>query len=198
LRELEARLVYKQYLRESSGFPQTGEGRAVSVEAFIQYAKEQGSFLQFMGHIRQLAEQKIGQVADGLGDAVTLTTIHRAKGLEWPVVFMAQCNDGIMPFQAERTGEIDHIEEERRLFYVALTRTKEHLALYCLGEEPISPFLYEANHAAVLPDVATMTRLLAQPDDWSVGDRDWVKAKTAEYHLQRYFEQWFPVELRLT
>lgn len=198
LRELEARLVYKQFLRESSGFPQTGEGRAVSVEAFIEYAKEQGSFLQFMGHIRQLAEQKIGQVADGLGDAVTLTTIHRAKGLEWPVVFLAQCNDGIMPFQAERTGEVDQIEEERRLFYVALTRTKEHLALYCLSEEPLSPFLYEANHAAVLPDVAIMTRLLAQPDDWSVGDRDWVKAKTAEYHLERYFEQWFPVELELT
>jgi DNA helicase II / ATP-dependent DNA helicase PcrA len=198
LRELEARLVYKQFLRESSGFPQTGEGRAVSVEAFIEYARDQGSFLQFMGHIRQLAEQKIGQVADGLGDAVTLTTIHRAKGLEWPVVFMAQCNDGIMPFQAERSGEIDHIEEERRLFYVALTRTKEHLALYCLGEEPLSPFLYEASHESVLPDVATMTRLLAQPDDWSVGDRDWVKAKTAEYHLQRYFEQWFPVKLGLT
>jgi DNA helicase II / ATP-dependent DNA helicase PcrA len=197
LRELEARLVYKQFLRESSGFPQTGEGRAVSVEAFIEYAKEQGSFLQFMGHIRQLAEQKIGQVADGLGDAVTLTTIHRAKGLEWPVVFMAQCNDGIMPFQAERTGEIDHIEEERRLFYVALTRTKEHLALYCLGEEPLSPFLHEANYEPVLKDAAIITRLLARPDDWSQGDRDWVTAKTAEYQLQRYFEQWFPVELSL-
>lgn len=198
LRELEARLVYKQYLRESSGFPQTGEGRAVSVEAFIEYAKEQGSFLQFMGHIRQLAEQKIGQVADGLGDAVTLTTIHRAKGLEWPVVFMAQCNDGIMPFHAERAGEVDQVEEERRLFYVALTRTKEHLALYCLSEEPLSPFLYEANHETVLPDVATMTRLLAQPDDWSVADRDWVQGKTAVYHLQRYFEQWFPLKLKLT
>jgi DNA helicase II / ATP-dependent DNA helicase PcrA len=195
LRELETRLVYKQYLRESSGFPQTGEGRAVSVEAFMQYARDQGSFLQFMGHIRQLAEQKIGQVADGMGDAVTLTTIHRAKGLEWPVVFMAQCNDDIMPFRTERTGDIDVVEEERRLFYVALTRTKEHLSLYCLRDDPLSPFLHEANYEAILPDVTTMTRLLTRPDEWGQGDRDWVQAKTAEFHLQRYFEQWFPLKL---
>ena len=195
LRELEARLVYKQYLRESSGFPQTGEGRAVSVEAFIQYAKEQGSFLQFMGHIRQLADRKIGQVADGMGDAVTLTTIHRAKGLEWPVVFMAQCNDEIMPFRAERNGDLDFLEEERRLFYVALTRTKEHLLLYGLRDDPLSPFLDEADYTAVLQDVATMTHLLTQPDEWSQGDREWMQGKTAVFHLQRYFEQWFPIDL---
>ncbi|MFW6184542.1 MAG: ATP-dependent helicase, partial [Chloroflexota bacterium] len=52
LRDLERRLDYKAYLRESSGFPQTGEGRAVGVEAFIDYARGKGSLLAFMQHIR--------------------------------------------------------------------------------------------------------------------------------------------------
>jgi DNA helicase-2/ATP-dependent DNA helicase PcrA len=61
---------------------------------------------------------------------VILSTIHQAKGLEWSYVFLIWCVDGMIPLQRalkEPSGE----EEERRLFYVALTRAKDQLYLCC-------------------------------------------------------------------
>ena len=57
---------------------------------------------------------------------ISLMTIHAAKGLEFPIVFIAGCEDGIIPHK-NTIGSDREIEEERRLFYVAMTRAKEHL-----------------------------------------------------------------------
>lgn len=59
---------------------------------------------------------------------VTLMTIHSAKGLEFPFVFLMGMEDGLMPH--ERSIKEHNIEEERRLFYVALTRGKRHVTLF--------------------------------------------------------------------
>jgi DNA helicase-2/ATP-dependent DNA helicase PcrA len=59
--------------------------------------------------------------------AVTLATIHAAKGLEWPYVILAGCNEGILP--SKRAVDAGDIEEERRLAYVAITRAREVLTL---------------------------------------------------------------------
>ena len=65
------------------------------------------------------------------GDAVVLMTIHVAKGLEWPVVFISGLEDGLFPSLREREGtnEDAAMEEERRLAYVAITRARERLIL---------------------------------------------------------------------
>ncbi len=61
-------------------------------------------------------------------EKVSLLTLHGAKGLEFPVVFVAGCEQGLIPFA--RDGEhIDNMEEERRLFYVAMTRAMDILCL---------------------------------------------------------------------
>jgi DNA helicase-2/ATP-dependent DNA helicase PcrA len=60
-------------------------------------------------------------------NAVTLATMHAAKGLEWDAVLIPGLVEGIMPIMHARTPEA--IEEERRLLYVAVTRAREHLAL---------------------------------------------------------------------
>jgi DNA helicase-2/ATP-dependent DNA helicase PcrA len=60
-------------------------------------------------------------------DAVTLATMHAAKGLEWDAVLIPCLAEGIMPIVYARTPEA--IEEERRLLYVAVTRAREHLVL---------------------------------------------------------------------
>jgi len=61
-------------------------------------------------------------------EKVTLTTIHAAKGLEFPVVFVVGCEDGLIPLRRDGQATSD-LEEERRLFYVALTRAQELLYL---------------------------------------------------------------------
>ncbi len=87
---------------------------------------------------------------DPRADAVTLTTLHTAKGLEFRVVFIAGVEDGLMPYTGTR-DDVD-IEEERRLFYVGMTRARDELYLlharsrflYGRRTAPLSsPFLRE-------------------------------------------------------
>lgn len=66
--------------------------------------------------------------ADGEMSAVTLMTLHTAKGLEFPVVFLTGLEDGIFP-HVRSLGNPDELEEERRLCYVGLTRARERLFL---------------------------------------------------------------------
>lgn len=81
-------------------------------------------------------------------EGITLCTIHAAKGLEWPTVIVAGCNEGILPSrQSLATGDI---EEERRLMYVAMTRARDRLILAVRPEDdpdrtsPRSRFVQEA------------------------------------------------------
>jgi len=68
---------------------------------------------------------------------IKLMTIHAAKGLEWPVVIVAGCNEGLLPSkQAIATGEI---EQERRLMYVAMTRARDELILAIRPERKEGP-----------------------------------------------------------
>ena len=59
---------------------------------------------------------------------LTLTTIHQAKGLEWEVVFLIGLTEGLFPHQRSMNSN-EQLEEERRLFYVALTRAQQRLIL---------------------------------------------------------------------
>ena len=73
---------------------------------------------------------------------VVLSTLHAAKGLEWDHVFLVGVNDGLLPFGGgsnENNLSPAAIEEERRLFYVGLTRAKRQLHLSTSGAA--SPFL---------------------------------------------------------
>ncbi len=76
-------------------------------------------------------------------DAVVLMTMHSAKGLEFPVVFVVGMEEGIFP-GLRSIGEQEEMEEERRLCYVALTRAKERLVLTCAGQRML--FGHTANN----------------------------------------------------
>ena len=127
--QITAQTRYYIYLDESSNLPEEGAERADNVRelrGLLQYAVEYEQPLHEF-----LAEQALVADVDTLkegADAVTLMTLHSAKGLEFPVVFITGLETGILP-HFRSFEEVDGISEERRLFYVGVTRAKQNLYL---------------------------------------------------------------------
>ncbi|EHR59789.1 ATP-dependent DNA helicase UvrD2 [Saccharomonospora cyanea] len=86
-------------------------------------AGERPALARYVAELEQRASSQHPPVVDG----VTLASLHAAKGLEWDAVFLVGLAEGTVPIQHATTE--DAIEEERRLFYVGVTRAREHLAL---------------------------------------------------------------------
>ena len=76
----------------------------------------------------KIALQTDTDLYDSKAEKVALLTMHAAKGLEFPVVFITGCEKDLIPLRSPE-GAVQNIEEERRLFYVAMTRAKEVLFL---------------------------------------------------------------------
>ena len=96
-----------------------------NVEELIGAAREVASVADFLTDVSLVAD---ADEVDGDDSSLTLMTLHTAKGLEYPVVFIAGMEEGIFP-HLRALGEPDELEEERRLCYVGVTRAKERLYL---------------------------------------------------------------------
>ena len=110
-----------------------GEGKIENVNEFITAALEyekrvadNGDTPTLIGFLEEVFLISDVDKYDEDADAVVLMTVHAAKGLEFPVVFLAGMEDGIFPSQQNRDSE-EEMSEERRLAYVAITRAKEML-----------------------------------------------------------------------
>ena len=132
LTELFIRTGYKAMLT-AEGFE--GEGKIEFVEEFISAAVEYEARCEAAetepttsGFLEEISLISDVDKYDENADAVVLMTVHAAKGLEFPVVFLAGMEDGIFPSQ-QNIGEEDEMSEERRLAYVAITRAKERLVI---------------------------------------------------------------------
>ena len=130
------------------------ENRIENLEEFLTVAIEfeeeyaENSLSQFLEGITLSSD--IDNVEED-EDSVTLMTLHSAKGLEFPVVFLVGMEEGIFPGY-KSISEPKELEEERRLCYVGITRAKEHLYLTCSKQRtifgstsynPVSRFLKE-------------------------------------------------------
>jgi len=96
-------------------------GKSPSVEAFLQEV----ALLTNVDHEYDGAEREAKE-------RLHLSTVHQAKGLEWPVVFVIWVTEGMFP-SSRSVGEAENDAEERRLFYVAVTRAKDELVLCAPG-----------------------------------------------------------------
>jgi len=133
IQELITEIRYVEYLQAEG--PESARDRIENISALIDGAAETviddgGEVgLTPLDHFLQRAMLVAGADAlDPSADAVTLMTLHNAKGLEYPVVFLTGLEDGLFPL-AQSFDDPPKLEEERRLFYVGITRAEEKLFL---------------------------------------------------------------------
>ena len=126
---------YEDYMNEYAQFRRMNPDDLEEVLNQIQEsAKEYHSFEEWFTYIESYGEELRKQMEAGRQQksGVTLTTMHSSKGLEYEVVFVMDINEGVTPHK-KAVKEAD-LEEERRLFYVAVTRAKTYLFLYSVKE----------------------------------------------------------------
>jgi DNA helicase-2/ATP-dependent DNA helicase PcrA len=186
LMKLEERLEYRRYLQRSSSFYEVGAGKAEGVKAFYEYTRDKGTVRGLLAHIETIAQEHLAD-DDDEEKRITIMSIFRAKGLEWPLVFIPDCNEGTQPYSGS-----DNIEEERRLFYVALTRSSRQTNCYLLSTLPTSRFLKDAQHLQVLGAVDEFGKALAvEPDRLTTAQTLVLAKEAAQLGLERYLYGWW-------
>lgn len=175
LTEFIALIKYEEHLSRTAGLTEVGAERREAVETFVRMVGER-TLPAFLTHLDALAALAQRTQDDARG-AVRLMTAFRAKGLEWPVVLIPDC-DG----DTYRPGQGGDPEEERRVFYVALTRARDELHLFCQpvaahqaerGQAvTLTPFLDAPDVQAALDAARTLQQLLGvDPRGWTAADR---------------------------
>jgi DNA helicase II / ATP-dependent DNA helicase PcrA len=130
--ELANKTGYIEMLRAASDAE--SESRLENVQEFIGVAtdfelnSEDNSLSAYLAEVSLLSEQE--NTKKNSGSNVTLMTLHAAKGLEFPIVFLSGMEEGVFPHQRSLdTQDKTQLEEERRLMYVGVTRAEEKLYL---------------------------------------------------------------------
>ena len=145
---------YAQYLE--ANYPDW-KVRVEDVKQLARYSETFSNLEEFLSELSLMGGLRAEDIfARETGEAVILSTVHQAKGLEWKVVFIIWLAENHFPYYKSITRE--EIEEERRLFYVAVTRAKDYLyLLYPLtsGSDPRnflllrpSPFIEEIDNSS--------------------------------------------------
>lgn len=132
LRELVDAVKYGDHLKaEGPDWQERGENVRALIDGAAETVADEGGEVGLtpLDHFLQKATLVAGVDAlDANADAITLMTMHNAKGLEFPVVFITGLEDGLFPL-ARAYDDPTQLEEERRLFYVGITRAEEKLFL---------------------------------------------------------------------
>lgn len=122
---------YEEYLREYANYRRISADSLIEILDELQddaksYPDFDSWFVHMEEYTQELKQQKKQQEMSG--DCVSLATLHSAKGLEYPVVHILDVNEGLMPY---RKAVLDaDIQEERRMFYVGLTRARQEIHIH--------------------------------------------------------------------
>ena len=122
--------VYDEVMRESFD---NYDNRRSDLEELMNYADRFDDILECLGQLSLMSAvdgDPSGSKAELDKEQVVLSSVHQAKGLEWKVVFVISLTDGMFPNGRVLDADDEYmLEEERRLFYVAITRAKDELYL---------------------------------------------------------------------
>lgn len=189
-RELVEGLKLREDVLASSSSASSSARRWENVEQFLRQlerrdAQSKGDMATFSEYLRLLMLRD-GAEAETPGDVVTLSTIHGAKGLEWPHVFLVGLEEGFMPHGrsvSDRATDFvpigrdggDSVEEERRLFYVAVTRARERLYMSrakSRGPAPGSPQALQGSERGTVAKARIPSRFLLGLPPGLIDERD--------------------------
>jgi len=135
-------------LFDKSGYAKTlDEDRVRNVEELISSA-EGKDIKDFLDHISLCT----GMDEIAAGDYISLMTLHNAKGLEFPVVFIIGLEEGVLPYCKAMEGK-DEITEERRLFYVGMTRSRDILWLTGASKRKLYAKVQDQEPSRFLKDI---------------------------------------------
>ena len=129
------RMGYDEFLKEYAAYRKiSSEDLFAVLEEIWQNSKGYGTIREWFEHIESYGKMlKEQNKKNGEKEGVNLMTMHAAKGLEFDTVFVIEANEGSCPYKKATTDE--EIEEERRLFYVAMTRAKRKLVISYVKEK---------------------------------------------------------------
>ena len=129
------RMGYDEFLKEYAAYRKiSSEDLFAVLEEIWQNSKGYGTIKEWFDHIESYGKMlKEQNKKNGEKEGVNLMTMHAAKGLEFDTVFVIEANEGSCPYKKATADE--EIEEERRLFYVAMTRAKRKLVISYVKEK---------------------------------------------------------------
>ena len=129
------RMGYDEFLKEYAAYRKiSSEDLFALLEEIWQNSKGYGTIKEWFEHIESYGKMlKEQNKKNGEKERVNLMTMHAAKGLEFDTVFVIEANEGSCPYKKATADE--EIEEERRLFYVAMTRAKRKLVISYVKEK---------------------------------------------------------------
>lgn len=134
LEHLVSDLRYNEWLTRDEGAESPENNRVSNVRELVRAAGRFPTVAELLDYVDDTVARAKRAKKDFTGsDVVTLCSIHRSKGLEWPAVFVIGCNDKILPH-----AHADDSDEERRLFYVACTRAADRLELSYVSQAAVS------------------------------------------------------------
>ncbi|MDD5935065.1 MAG: ATP-dependent helicase [Clostridiales bacterium] len=127
---------YDAYLKEYADYRRIKVDELYDILGELQEnAREFKTYEDWFRHMEEFKQGLIDQANKAKQkevDSVMMTTFHAAKGLEFEVVFIIDANEGITPHK--KAVVVEDLEEERRMFYVAMTRAKERLHIYSVKQ----------------------------------------------------------------
>ncbi|SDO73038.1 ATP-dependent helicase [Desulforhopalus singaporensis] len=154
LKKIVKRLDLYDFYHSFSGRAAAAENRVRTCEALIDFAGKRG--LSVQGVVDTIDEFKCGRVKEDR-QGILITSVHRAKGLEWPLVILPGLEEGVFPFFREKDAATD-MEDERRLFYVGMTRAVERLVLIHPADVSLKKSI--AAHGALVREPSRASRFL--------------------------------------